>query len=98
MVIDSSTPDQSNIMLLNLFGLSKQLHCANFRFVIPEGLDETSVSDALSEAFNLCREADMGPAWVEEAAVLNVSPTKTVTFIHGELVSSLKNLFVAGRS
>ena len=49
------------------------------------------MSDALSEAFNRCREADMGPAWVEEVAVLNVSPTKTVTFIHGELVGSLKS-------
>ena len=69
-----------------LAGVQKQK--ANFRFVIPEGLDETSVTDALAEAFSRCREADMGPAWVEESAVLNVSPTKTVTFIHGELVSS----------
>ena len=33
----------------------------------------------------------MGPVWVEEQAVLNVSPTKTVTFIHGELVGSLES-------
>jgi len=51
------------------------------RFVIPEGLDETRVSDALEEAFNRCREAEMGPVWVEEAAVLNVSPTKTDVFV-----------------
>ena len=29
----------------------------------------------------------MAPSWVEEAAVLAISPTKTVTFIMGELVS-----------
>ena len=64
----------------------------NSRFVIPDGLDETTVSDALSEAFNACQAAEMAPAWVQEAAVLNVSPTKTVTFIHGELVSSVHEL------
>ena len=75
--------------------IEKESEWINSRFVIPEGLDETSVSDALSEAFNLCSEADMAPAWVEEASVLNVSPTKTVTFIHGELVSVTSKLLAS---
>ena len=86
----------------HLTGIEKSVIVQTFRFVIPEGLDETRVSDALEEAFNRCREAEMGPVWVEEAAVLNVSPTKTVTFIHGELVGSLKSCleslsFASGR-
>ena len=80
---------------LCVLSFANRLTVNNSRFVIPEGLDETSVSDALSEAFNLCSEADMAPAWVEEASVLNVSPTKTVTFIHGELVSVTSKLLAS---
>jgi hypothetical protein len=44
------------------------------------------VTEALAQAFEACREAEMGPVWMEEERVLAVSPTKTVTFIMGELV------------
>ena len=83
------------LLQIILENIEKESEWINSRFVIPEGLDETSVTDALSEAFNLCSEADMAPAWVEEASVLNVSPTKTVTFIHGELVSVTSKLLAS---
>ena len=57
------------------------------RFVIPTGLDEATVSEALAQAFEACREADMTPEWMEEERVEAIGPTKTVTFIMGELVS-----------
>ena len=85
------------LLQIILENIEKESEWINSRFVIPEGLDETSVSDALSEAFNLCSEADMAPAWVEEASVLNVSPTKTVTFIHGELVSVTSKLLASSK-
>ena len=57
------------------------------RFVIPEGRTEVTVTEALSQAFELSKEAGLAPVWVQEQEVLNLSPTKTVTFIHGDLVS-----------
>ena len=57
------------------------------RFVIPTGLNEATVSEALAEAFEACKEADMTPEWMEEERVEAIGPTKTVTFIMGELVS-----------
>ena len=57
------------------------------RFVIPEGRTEVTVTEALSQAFEQSKEAGLAPVWVQEQEVLNLSPTKTVTFIHGDLVS-----------
>ena len=57
------------------------------RFVVPEGRTEASVSEALADAFEQSKEAGLSPVWVQEQEILNISPTKTVTFINGELVS-----------
>jgi len=50
----------------------------SIKFVIPAGKDETTVSEALAQAFDACREAEMGPGWVEEQQILN---TKTDVFV-----------------
>ena len=57
------------------------------RFVIPKGRTEVTVTEALAQAFDPSKEAGLAPVWVQEQEVLNISPTKTVTFIHGDLVS-----------
>ena len=57
------------------------------RFVIPEGRTEVTVTESLALAFEQTSDAGMNPVWVQEQEVLNISPTKTVTFIHGDLVS-----------
>ena len=67
-------------------GLSEDLSVV-VRFVIPSGKCEVTVSKALSHAFEQSKEAGLSPVWVQEEEVLNISPTKTVTFINGELVS-----------
>jgi len=59
------------------------------RFVIPQGRTEVTVTEALALAYDQSKEAGLAPIWVQEQEVLNISPTKTVTFIHGELVSRL---------
>ena len=57
------------------------------RFVIPHGKTEVTVTDDLSRAFDLSQDAGLGPVWVKEKEVTRLSPTKTVTFISGQLVS-----------
>ena len=67
-------------------GLNEDLSVV-VRFVIPSGKCEVTVSAALSNAFEQSKDAGLFPVWVQEEEVLNISPTKTVTFINGELVS-----------
>ena len=38
-------------------------------------------------AYCMAEEAKLKPCWVREEEVLNICPTKTVTFIQGDLVS-----------
>ena len=64
------------------------------RFVIPTGQTELTVSDALASAYQQFQENGAGqqgewpePIWVSEEEVLNLSPTKTVNLIQGDLVS-----------
>ena len=49
------------------------------RFVIPRGKSEVTVSDALSTAYDQSAEAGLGPVWVKEDEILNITPTKTVS-------------------
>ncbi|XP_023332368.1 DNA topoisomerase 2-binding protein 1-A [Eurytemora carolleeae] len=55
------------------------------RFVIPTGESELTVSDGMVNAFQLCSEQGFEPTWIKENKLLELNPTKTVTFIQGDL-------------
>ena len=51
------------------------------RFVIPEGKTEVTVSESLSLAHEKSQDFGLAPIWVDEMDVVNLSPTKTVSYL-----------------
>ena len=45
-----------------------------------------SIVDGMVNAFQLCSEQGFEPTWIKENKLLELNPTKTVTFIQGDLV------------
>ena len=52
--------------------------CVVLRFVLPKGKNETTCSDELLEAFEKCKDNEMGPVWITNGDVMKLEPTKTV--------------------
>ena len=44
------------------------------------------IIDGMVNAFQLCSEQGFKPTWIKENKLLELNPTKTVTFIQGDLV------------
>ena len=44
------------------------------------------IIDGMVNAFQLCSEQGFEPTWIKENKLLELNPTKTVTFIQGDLV------------
>ena len=57
--------------------------------MIPRGKTEVTVSDDLATAFEQSQAGGLEPEWIQEEDVTGLSPTKTVKFIQGDLVSTL---------